>query len=816
MKQSLKAPFLFDGNKLAWSSAEVRQEIRVTVDLDAEEGRQPGKKPNVFNVAIRLTKKLNIAVVSAWINGQISFDDHVLEAMNFMQHMMHDGPERNPNFLRLRNKFFAKNGQRADLGGGVEVWRGVFQSLRPAHPGNLTVNLDVANTCFWRPMAFTNMLVNKWRKRDINEISLQLKDIEDPRTGQRKRSDLFPMLAKHFKRMRVTPDYKGFPFPGREFTIDSFIPLDAKEYTIEYRDPQSGQVTPQLSIYDYFRRKYNITLTAWRLPVVQMTKKGVVYPMEVLQVVSAQKYNFKLDELQTANMIKFAVSRPDVRRKAIHEGQGWLNWQNDRCLAHFGMKISPNMTRTKARLLPNPKIKFGSGMIDPGTQGRWDLRGKKFHTPNPEELVAWGIGVFAGRLKVEKNQIEQFAQSFIKQYRGHGGRIAGGPPHIMMLSADAGKGVEELYQATGNKFQRRPQLMVFMVPNRDAFHYLRIKKSADCRYGIVSQCLQIQQVQKNNPQYISNVLMKVNAKLGGCTSEAICQGNSGTKGGLKPWTMIIGADVSHPSPGSDQPSTAAFTVSLDKHGGRYAAGVQTNGVRVETITAANFKDTLVPLIRHWSQNIGQGKTPQQVYYLRDGVSEGQYQHVLQKELPHIRKSLDAVAGAENKWNGKITVVIASKRHHIRAFPADKNGADKNGNPLPGVVLETGVTSPHNWDFYLYSHIALQGTSRPVHYSVIHDDAGHPPEFLMNMIYEHCYQYMRSTTSVSLHPAVYYAHIASARAKAHENVASSEGARGGPGFKMKTKVSDSTPPPTEVEPLIELFNQTQIKFKMYYI
>lgn len=58
-----------------------------------------------------------------------------------------------------------------------------------------------------------------------------------------------------------------------------------------------------------------------------------------------------------------------------------------------------------------------------------------------------------------------------------------------------------------------------MLPEKAAFQYLRIKKSADCRYGVVSQCVQNLHVQKCQPQYLSNVLMKFNAKLGGTTAK---------------------------------------------------------------------------------------------------------------------------------------------------------------------------------------------------------------------------------------------------------------------------------------------------------
>jgi hypothetical protein len=64
-----------------------------------------------------------------------------------------------------------------------------------------------------------------------------------------------------------------------------------------------------------------------------------------------------------------------------------------------------------------------------------------------------------------------------------------------------------------------PQLMIFMMSAKDIDTYRRIKKSADCRYGVVSQCMQNAHVIKKSHQYISNVLMKVNAKLGGSTAK---------------------------------------------------------------------------------------------------------------------------------------------------------------------------------------------------------------------------------------------------------------------------------------------------------
>ena len=83
----------------------------------------------------------------------------------------------------------------------------------------------------------------------------------------------------------------------------------------------------------------------------------------------------------------------------------------------------------------------------------------------------------------------------------------------------------------------------------------------------------------------------------------------------------------------------AHPLGIPGIGVRYAAACQTNGRRIEMITTANIHRCLFPLIKHWATTIGGGKLPEHIYYLRDGVSESQYQYVLQKEVRDMRDLL---------------------------------------------------------------------------------------------------------------------------------------------------------------------------------
>jgi len=89
---------------------------------------------------------------------------------------------------------------------------------------------------------------------------------------------------------------------------------------------------------------------------------------------------------------------------------------------------------------------------------------------------------------------------------------------------------------------------------------------------------------------------------------------------------------------------AALTMSFDTQGCRYAAAVQTNGYRVEMITTSNLKTMMIPLVRQWITKVGGGKGPEHIYYFRDGVSEGQYAHVLNQEVADMKKLMSEAFG----------------------------------------------------------------------------------------------------------------------------------------------------------------------------
>ncbi|KAH6615648.1 Piwi domain-containing protein [Chaetomium sp. MPI-SDFR-AT-0129] len=772
----MKAPWLHDSRKLAWSSANIPS-FSLKIDLGEDEGR-PGRSNQIMTVEVKQTCKVRMEALKGYLEKKIGWDNSVLECISFLDHALRQGPSERMRLIK--RTLFNDHSETRRLNAATEAIKGIYSAIRLNNSSGgsgvgLGVNVDVSNQTFWIGQKFEQLarsylssMDRKWENLDyagMGKALLPVKTTKKDGSPTWGMSEAFKILRR-LQNIRFTVNHRGSKDLGnKEYKVKGFL-FDAK-YGSEGSNAKVVTFTRNMpdgnpkeySVYDYYLQQYRHRVQHWYLPLVESTNGGF-FPMEVCDIGRFNPFPFKLDPNQTSEMIKFAVQRPPQRKTEVMRMVQNLDWGKDRYLSHFGIKIDPTMPTIPAKLLPNPIIQFGNKTVDPKMAGRWDLRGVKFVAPNKLPLVAWAFVIVDGC--VDQQSVQHFADAFKTAYAGHGGRISSKPmimcpPRGLSPAAIVGKA----YNDCGRAFKQDPQIIFYILPSKAAGTYEHLKQHNECNVACLTQMLQGQHVRKCQPQYCSNVAMKVNAKLGGRTSRIAVKGNGPAFFGSTP-TMMIGLDLSHGATGTGAVSTAAMCVSMDAEATYYNAAVQTNGWGVEILQPANMHSMLGPLADKWRKT--SNKIPQHVFYLRDGVSEGQYAHVMEFEVAEMKKVFKDVLGTVPK----ITVIIATKRHHIRFFP---ERGDKNGNCLPGTLVEREVTHPFHYDFYLCSHVAIQGTARPVHYSVIHDECGLKPDELQRILYHQCYQYCRSTTPVSLHPAVYYAHLAGARARAHENTGS---------------------------------------------
>jgi eukaryotic translation initiation factor 2C len=150
-----------------------------------------------------------------------------------------------------------------------------------------------------------------------------------------------------------------------------------------------------------------------------------------------------------------------------------------------------------------------------------------------------------------------------------------------------------------------------------------------------------------------------------------------------------------------------------------------------------------------------------VFY-RDGVSEGQFAAVRKFEVEAIKAGCMALEGG---YQPQVTFLVMQRGHHTRFFPKPQD-ADRTGNCKSGLVVDTDIVHPQEFDFYLQSQASLLGTARPARYFVLVDENGFSPDTIQEFTFRLCHLQARCTQAVSAVPPAYYAHLVALRARFH--------------------------------------------------
>ena len=249
------------------------------------------------------------------------------------------------------------------------------------------------------------------------------------------------------------------------------------------------------------------------------------------------------------------------------------------------------------------------------------------------------------------------------------------------------------------------QLIMAILPERDKQIYPEIKRVGDNVIGIPTQCVQSKHVHRTNPQVCANIALKINSKLGGINHVI----DPGVKSPVfREPVIIFGADVTHPSPTENGiPSIAAVVASMDANATKYCARVRAQNHKSGKGAQEIINDLAVMvkelLIEFYKAN--RKLKPSKIIFYRDGVSEGQFDQVLVHEVRAVQQ---ACIMLEKDYRPRITFVVVHKRRHTRLFCENqRDEVGKARNVPPGTTVDSGITHPYEFDFYLCSHYGIQ-------------------------------------------------------------------------------------------------------------
>ncbi|CAB4422806.1 unnamed protein product [Rhizophagus irregularis] len=730
---------VFDGRKNMFAHKSLPFGQAATFDVHLEEDDSPiGRKrpPREFKIKIRKTGQgINMEELTQFLHARGRMTSNCQMAIMAMDVIIRHRPST--VHTTVGRSFYTPQGAQL-LYGGAEVWQGYYQSARPTR-GRMLINIDLSATAFYEPGPLVQIVAKMLGRRSPDDLQRGITDRERLR------------LERTIKGLKIKDTHRSGN--RRKFKIEKLTPTPASQTMFDRGDGSN------VDVKTYFQEAYNKRLLYPFLPCV-IVRRNVYLPMEVCEIIPGQRHIRKLGERQTADMIKFTCQQPSMRANKIRAGLDILNYRGNEYLQQFGMRISADMLLVNARVLPTPTIQYHPSSREHHVQprdGSWNLRDKKVATG--ATLGSWAVLAFLSQDDLPDLSINTFVRELVNTCQDTGMNIPNRNPPVLHANPQ-GNIEESLKQAwlkAGNTAKAQPQLIICILPNTGTPLYAEIKRVSDTVIGVATQCVQSRHTMQAKKQYCANVCLKINVKLGGMNSflsPSQIQFISDRP------TILMGADVTHPSPGDrDRPSIAALCASMDAKASRYAASIRVQTGRTEII--ADLANMVKELLKTFYQTCG--RKPERILFYRDGVSEGQFSHVLKNEIIAVRAACQAL---DNNYKPTITFVVVQKRHHTRFFPIDRHNADRTGNCPPGTVVESDITHPFEFDFYLQSHAGLQGTSRPTHYHVLFDENGFSSDMLQTISYNLCYLYARCTRAVSLVPPVYYAHLVCTRAKFH--------------------------------------------------
>ncbi|KAF7090396.1 hypothetical protein CFC21_093152 [Triticum aestivum] len=762
----------YDGRKSLYTAGPLPFTSRtLNIVLQDEDDKLGGvqvaqRREKHFTVVIKFAARADLHHLAMFLAGKQP--DAPQEAIQVLDIVLRELPTA--RYSPVARSFYSPNlGRRQQLGDGLESWRGFYQSIRPTQMG-LSLNIDMSSTAFIEPLPvidFVAQLLNR---------NVSVRPLSDADRVK---------IKKALRGVKVEVTHRGNM--RRKYRIFGLTSQATRELTFPIDD--HGTVK---TVLKYFQETYGFNIQHTTLPCLQVgnQQRPNFLPMEVCKIVEGQRYSKRLNEKQITALLKVTCQHPQQRELDILQTVNHNAYHEDPYAREFGIRIDERLASVEARVLPPPRLKYHDSGREKDVLpriGLWNMRNKKM--VNGGRVKEWICINFA------RNVQDGAARSFCRQLADmceiSGMDFSKEPllPPLCTRPEHVERALKAHYQDAMSALKplgRELDLLIAILPDNNGSLYGNLKRICETDLGLVSQCCLAKHVFKTTQQYLANVALKINVKVGGRNTVLVDALSRRIPLVSDRPTIIFGADVTHPHPGEDSsPSIAAVVASQDWPEVTKYAGLVSAQTRRQELIQDLFKVWQDPqrgtvnggMVRELllSFHRSTGQKPQRIIFYRDGVSEGQFYQVLLYELDAIRK---ACASLESNYQPPVTFVVVQKRHHTRLFANNHNDQrsvdPKSGNILPGTVVDSKICHPTEFDFYLCSHAGIQGTSRPAHYHVLWDENNFTADGLQTLTNNLCYTYARCTRSVSIVPPAYYAHLAAFRARFYMEPDTSDG------------------------------------------
>ncbi|KAG8455995.1 hypothetical protein GDO86_001978 [Hymenochirus boettgeri] len=525
-------------------------------------------------------------------------------------------------------------------------------------------------------------------------------------------------------------------YNNKTYRVDDIIWDFSTESTFKKADGT------EISFAEYYRKQYNLEITDLNQPALshnpkksrgpQNVPKGPVFLMPEFCYLTGLTDRMRSDFNVMKDLANHTRLAPEQREKQVG---GFLNniHKNDNVrkeLQDWGLNFDSKLSSFIGRVAPPEKILQAGKIAEYNPQfADWarEMRGQTLITA--KHLNNWVL-LYTRRNYDAANTL---TQNLFKVSQQMGIRMN----KATMIESD--DSTDAYIKALQHKVTREVEMVVCLLSSNRKDKYDAIKKYLCVDCPVPSQCVIAKTLSK--PQTVASVatkiLLQMNCKMGG-----------------ELWSieiplkelMIVGIDCYHDTL-SGRRSIGAFVASLNQGMTRWYSRCVLQDQKQEIVDGLKF--CMHAALKAWYNC---NKTlPSRIIIYRDGVGDGQLNALVNYEIPQL---LECIMAAREDYRPKLTFIVVKKRINTRFFA---NIGGRLQNPPPGTVVDTEVTRPEWYDFFIISQSVRVGTVSPTHYNVLYDSGALKPDYTQRLTYKLCHLYYNWPGVIRVPAPCQYAH-----------------------------------------------------------
>jgi len=727
---------VFDGGLILGSSVEKKVEVY---------------ERKFVKVGLKLVNEMDVQSLLAYIRDPLTFSPRQ-DVLNMLSCVFQTSPAS--RYLVVRNGFFREGNDARPWGPGVDAWLGYTMVPKALRLG-VHLSFNHSRTAVYREIG-----VIEW----LDSLRIYLRAPLSERDWRR--------ISKELKNMYVKTIHRPQDL-DKPRKINAVTPESAERIFFKDRDGND------ISVAQYFAELYR-PLNFPHLPCLDLTQRkrdgpNIWVPLEVCVIIRGQRRRSDPTDEMNAERLRLESIGAEERMAMTDRLVADANFADDPVLKAFKIQVNPRISDLPARLLKAPAVKYGTRSLNEGdrfrpSKGVWNMRDHRVYKSDAP-LTRWGVLCLDPHKR--RNDVDAFIRELVNLGNENGMKISG------PLSVEYGDNVPDAdpvrsLAATVSSLdlnsdgqallkpndadKKECQMLLVIKPDMDNNVYTTVKTVGDSVMGFPSQVVQARYVGPHtNRQYHSNLLLKMNGKMGGANhvlGDDLCPRI--TENVYMICGMALSTGKKRRREGLVQgPAVAAVVATVDPEMTKFAhAHCMQSDVRHVEDAGHLFKQVIGEFSSAWKN------LPDVLIIYREGLSEGGFliadaeQNYFHTELESILKGCRDI---RPDYQPKIVFIVVSKRNKT-FFVAGPDAGDEKGNCQSGVVIDTDVVSPRLNEFFLISHPGLKGTSRPTKYTVLVDDIGFTADEIQQFCFHQCFTFARCARAVSIVPTVYYAQL----------------------------------------------------------